>query len=503
MGLLLSIVKTWTKFQIGSSFACTFIAGISMYSLTRYVKLSNKVSIFGSILYMSSAAVAFYPISQAFNSWGAAFLPLLFIPAVKAINNPKNSINIVGLATIVSVLLSVHMMTLLIGLVAIVPFFLYSLIKSEEKLRWIKQMFLAIGLTMLLSANSIIGFLDPYLSNNILQPFHLEQMSGDIVKFLPVRNDLHNIGLIYTVIFIFAITMIFFNWKKSYLEEKFFIIIGGIFLLLSSGLLPWDQLPNFIPALKTLQFPHRFDIVSYVLLILGFSIIVEKISIRKTSEIKTIVHSLVVILCFMSVMNINAFMTSQSWQWQGNDPAASGNNKANLRIKDPELLRKAFKSSDLTKGLNAILKGTPDYLPIPENSNNDSIYSSKPYEKYLEQFVDNSLKVKKTITSDSELKLEWNNSSGVNEVAQLPVVIYNHSIVKINGQNISKKRIKKTNLGALIVKSVKGRNVVVVGYCPILDIKILFVIKLIGNLIVIFYSIQSYRIIKRELIIST
>lgn len=287
------------------------------------------------------------------------------------------------------------------------------------------------------------------------------------------------------------------------MEEKFFIIIGGIFLLLSSGLLPWDQLPNFIPALKTLQFPHRFDIVSYVLLILGFSIIVEKISIRKTSEIKTIVHSLVVILCFMSVMNINAFMTSQSWQWQGNDPAASGNNKANLRIKDPELLRKAFKSSDLTKGLNAILKGTPDYLPIPENSNNDSIYSSKPYEKYLEQFVDNSLKVKKTITSDSELKLEWNNSSGVNEVAQLPVVIYNHSIVKINGQNISKKRIKKTNLGALIVKSVKGRNVVVVGYCPILDIKILFVIKLIGNLIVIFYSIQSYRIIKRELIIST
>ena len=30
MGLLLSIVKTWTKFQIISSFACTLIAGISM-----------------------------------------------------------------------------------------------------------------------------------------------------------------------------------------------------------------------------------------------------------------------------------------------------------------------------------------------------------------------------------------------------------------------------------------------------------------------------------------
>lgn len=491
MGLLLSIVKTWTKFQIISSFACTLIAGISMYSLNRYVKLSSKVSIFSSILYMSSAAVAFYPISQAFNSWGAAFLPLLFIPAVKAINNPKEPINVAGLAIIVSVLLSVHMMTLIIGLMAIVPFYFYSLIKSEAKFYWIKQMILTIGLAALLSANSIIGFLDPYLTNNILQPFHLQKMSGDIVKFLPVRNDLHNIGLIYTVIFVFSISVILLNWKKSFLEEKFFIIIGGFFLLLSSGLVPWDELPKFVPALKTFQFPHRFDIVSYVLLILVFSIILEKMSIKKDTEFKTIVHSLTVILCFMSVMNINTFMNSQSWIWQGNDPAASGNNKSNLRVKNPELLRKAFKSSDLTEGLNAIVKGTPDYLPIPIKSNNESIYSDNPYEKYIEQFVDNPLKVKKTITSDSELKLEWASSSSVEKEVQLPIVIYNHSIVKINGQEVDTKRIKKTNLGALIVGNQKEKNEVVVGYHPILNIKIVFALKLVGIVLLIVYLFRK------------
>lgn len=491
MGLLLSVVKTWTKFQIISSFACSFIAGINMYSLCKYVKLSNKVSILGSILYMSSAAVAFYPISQAFNSWGAAFLPLLFIPAVKAINNPEHPINIVGLATTVSVLLSVHMMTLIIGLMAIVPFYLYSLIKTKAKLRWIGQMFLAMGLAVLLSANSIIGFLDPYLSNNILQPFHLQQMSGDIVKFLPVRNDLHNIGLVYTVIFIFAISMILLNWEKSYLEEKFFIVIGGLFLVLSSGLLPWDELPNSISVLKTFQFPHRFDIVSYVLLILGFSIIIERISIKQNTESKTVVHSLVVILCFMSVMNVNAFMNSQSWIWQGNDPAASGNNKANLRIENPNLIRKAFKSSDLTKGLNAIVKGTPDYLPIPSNSGNDSIYSNNPYEKYIEQFVDNPLKVKKTITNDSELKLEWNNTSNNEKEVLLPIVIYNHSTVKINGQEVNAKMVKKTDLGALIVRNKKGKNEAVVGYRPILNIKIMFALKLVGIALSIIYLFRK------------
>lgn len=480
MGLLLLIVKTWTKFQIISSFACTFIAGISMYSLSRYVKLSNKVSLFGSILYMSSAAVAFYPISQAFNSWGAAFLPLLFIPAVKAIKDPEQPISIVGLAAIVSVLFSVHMMTLIIGLMAIIPFYLYSLIKAKGKLHWIRQMLLAVGLAVLLSANSIIGFLDPYLSNNILQPFHLKQMSGDIVKFLPVRNDLHNIGLVYTVVFIFAISVILSNWKKSYIEEKFFLIIGGLFLILSSGLLPWDMLPNIVPALKTFQFPHRFDIVSYVLLILGFSIIIEKISIKKSTEFKSVVHSLVVVLCFMSVMNINAFMNSQSWIWQGNDPAASGNNKVNLRVKEPEQLRKAFKSPNLSDGLNAIVKGTPDYLPIPSNSNNDSVYSNNPYEEYIEEFVDNPLKVKKSINKDSEIKLEWDVLDTERKVTKLPVVIYNHSQVTLNGKKIKNSEIKKSDLGALIVDSPKGHNEVTVGYKPLINIKIVFLCKLIG-----------------------
>lgn len=482
MGLLLSIVKTWTKFQIVSSFACTFTAGISMYLLTRYTKISNRISILASILYMSSAVVAFYPIAQAFNSWGAAFLPLLFIPTIKAIRNKKNPISIIGLATVVSVLVSVHMMTLVIGLAAIAPFYLYSFAKSHTKLQWIAQMFLSVGLAIMLSANSLLGFLDPYLSNNILKPFYLKQMSGSIVKFLPVRNDLYNIGLVYIIIFIFAISVTVLNWKKSLIEEKFFVVVGGTFLLLSSGLLPWDDLPRVFPFLKTFQFPHRFDIVAYVLLILAFSLIIEKITINKTMEYKTIVYSLIMVLCFISVLNINTFMSSQSWLWQGDDPTSGGNNKTSLREKDPDLLRKAFKDSDLTKGLNAIIKGTPDYLPISDNSNNDLIYSDNPYKKYEVQFVDNPLKIKRRITIDAEIELNWNSMD--NAEVQLPVVVYSHSIINLNGKNFSGNEVNKSELGALIVKSKVGKNKVIVGYDPIVDIRVAFVLKTIGIIII-------------------
>ncbi|MFS9605113.1 hypothetical protein, partial [Klebsiella pneumoniae] len=106
---------------------------------------------------MSSYVVMQYPIAQAFNGWGAAFLPLIFISAMKSIKNIENPINYVGLSVIVSLLLSIHMMTLVIALLAILPFYMYSFIRNNKKVYWVRDMLFAVGLTILLSANSILG----------------------------------------------------------------------------------------------------------------------------------------------------------------------------------------------------------------------------------------------------------------------------------------------------------------------------------------------------------
>ncbi|WP_316495961.1 hypothetical protein, partial [Enterococcus faecium] len=491
MGFLLMIVKSWTKFQIVSSFICTFIAGTSMYFLSRYLKLTNILSIITAILYMSSYVVMQYPIAQAFNGWGAAFLPLIFISAMKSIKNIENPINYVGLSVIVSLLLSIHMMTLVIALLAILPFYMYSFIRNNKKVYWVRDMLFAVGLTILLSANSILGFLDPYLSNNILKPFYLEQMSGDIVKFLVNRNDLHDVGLIYTFIFIFGISFTLFNWKQTKIEEKFAAIVGGVFLLLASGLLPWDELPSYIPFLKVVQFPHRFVIVSYVLLILNFAMVINRIISNKNDEVKKVVYSLTVVLSFFSILNGNAFINSQSWLWQGDDPTATGNNKASVRVNGADQLRSDFKSPDLEKGLDAIIKGTPDYLPIPKDSDNEKIYQTDPYKLYLRQFVDNPLQGEKTITNKGEIKISWENNSSKNQKTQLPVAAYSHSYVRLNGEKMDKKEV--TDLGALIVNAKPGLNEVVVGYRPIISIKLALVLKFIGLMIIILLTIKRIK----------
>lgn len=491
MGFLLMIVKSWTKFQIVSSFICTFIAGTSMYFLSRYLKLTNILSIITAILYMSSYVVMQYPIAQAFNGWGAAFLPLIFISAMKSIKNIENPINYVGLSVIVSLLLSIHMMTLVIALLAILPFYMYSFIRNNKKVYWVRDMLFAVGLTILLSANSILGFLDPYLSNNILKPFYLEQMSGDIVKFLVNRNDLHDVGLIYTFIFIFGISFTLFNWKQTKIEEKFAAIVGGVFLLLASGLLPWDELPRYIPFLKVVQFPHRFVIVSYVLLILNFAMVINRIISNKNDEVKKVVYSLTVVLSFFSILNGNAFINSQSWLWQGDDPTATGNNKASVRVNGADQLRSDFKSPDLEKGLDAIIKGTPDYLPIPKDSDNEKIYQTDPYKLYLRQFVDNPLQGEKTITNKGEIKISWENNSSKNQKTQLPVAAYSHSYVRLNGEKMDKKEV--TDLGALIVNAKPGLNEVVVGYRPIISIKLALVLKFIGLMIIILLTIKRIK----------
>ncbi|HGH4032156.1 glycosyltransferase family protein [Enterococcus lactis] len=491
MGFLLMIVKSWTKFQIVSSFICTFIAGTSMYFLSRYLKLTNILSIITAILYMSSYVVMQYPIAQAFNGWGAAFLPLIFISAMKSIKNIENPINYVGLSVIVSLLLSIHMMTLVIALLAILPFYMYSFIRNNKKVYWVRDMLFAVGLTILLSANSILGFLDPYLSNNILKPFYLEQMSGDIVKFLVNRNDLHDVGLIYTFIFIFGISFTLFNWKQTKIEEKFAAIVGGVFLLLASGLLPWDELPRYIPFVKVVQFPHRFVIVSYVLLILNFAMVINRIISNKNDEVKKVVYSLTVVLSFFSILNGNAFINSQSWLWQGDDPTATGNNKASVRVNGADQLRSDFKSPDLEKGLDAIIKGTPDYLPIPKDSDNEKIYQTDPYKLYLRQFVDNPLQGEKTITNKGEIKISWENNSSKNQKTQLPVAAYSHSYVRLNGEKMDKKEV--TDLGALIVNAKPGLNEVVVGYRPIISIKLALVLKFIGLMIIILLTIKRIK----------
>ncbi|RTK32183.1 cell division protein, partial [Enterococcus faecalis] len=92
MGLLLAFSKTWFRFQIISSFLCFALAGLSMFTLARYNKITYKLAVGLSLFYMSTNVIASFSLIQTSSSWASAILPLVFIPAIKMIKDKAQPI---------------------------------------------------------------------------------------------------------------------------------------------------------------------------------------------------------------------------------------------------------------------------------------------------------------------------------------------------------------------------------------------------------------------------
>lgn len=506
LGALLLLSKTWLKFQVLSGILCFFFAGINMYALARYLNVRRIISIIIATLYMSSPLISEYVLSQSFTSWGAAFLPLLFIPALKSILDKNNPINPIWLSLPIYILFSTHLISLLIGVIAITPIYIYSFINSKKKKSWILNIFLSIGLSLLLCSNLLWGFLDVYLSNNILKPITHDFMYDSASVFSQNNADLRNFGLIFTLIFIFQIFYILLSWKETKIYERIITITGGVFLLLSSNLLPWNDLAMHFPLIRFIQFPSRFDVIAYILLLIGFGITIQNIITLKNYETKKITLTMLAVISMLPVISVNNAVSFRSSYWQNNQPLLIGNNKAFAVVKDPLKFKAKFASKNLKDGLDTIIKGTPDYLPLKNKSNSEDIYNrwpkyvhpSYPYQLYKKEILTNNQGFVKTITADSNLKINWYNNTSTKKDIQLPITIYNHSNVIFNNHLLSNKKIQTSELGSLIVPSKPGKNTLIVSYKPTISSFIIYLLKILGYLIILVYLLKNLKIKKHS-----
>ncbi|MFR6673117.1 MAG: hypothetical protein ACLUSM_11405 [Enterococcus avium] len=479
-GIILSIFRSWAKFQIVSSFLCFYTSGVSMYFLARTIKLSPKFSFIGSVMYMTTSVVSSYPLYQAFNGWGAAFVPLLFIPAIKSVVDSKERINPVYLAIPVSILLSVHTLSALIGVLAIIPFYIVSFLLEKNKLRWIKNGFIAVLLALLLVANTIFSYIDVYSSNKIYGPTLIQKMSDFSAIPTLGGNDLKSLGLVVSIVFIFQIAYSILNWNKYPLIYKLINSVGIVFLVLSSTIIPWDALAARLDFLQVLQFPHRFLMIPYVLLLLGFLITISDLYSKLGEANKSVLFSIAVTIAGLMVFGLNSAITNKTTIWFSDSPQNNGNNGYALRERNPQKIRDGFKDKDLTKAFEIVVKGTSDYLPMPENEDAEDLLNKGPYGMYYREIVDNQKGYKRKISDNGSIILSWENTTGKTEEKVVPVIIYGHSVVKLNGSEIKPTELSKTEIGVAKVKSIPGRNELVVGYKPLISMKIAFALKMIG-----------------------
>ncbi len=495
--LILYVTKTWAKFQIVSSFLCLSTAGLTMYALAKKVKLSDKFAVLAGILYLTSACVMYYVRYQSFTGWGAAFLPLIFIPAIYSIQNKEKPINPVYLAVPVAILVNVHLMTALIGILAIVPFYLVSFIQTDNKGQWIKDAIIAVVLVTLMSLNAVYSYYDVFSSNTLLPPYVPKSMFLEAFNLSISGPSIQkSAGVIFSIIFLITIVFNIYTWRNQTIERKLINAVGIVFLILSSTLLPWDFLAHHFSFITTMQFPTRFSVIAYILLILSFFLNINDMHDMRIEKTKLIISTLTVVITLLSVVSMHNIMVENAKFWQ-NNPLDMGARTDGLRIRDIDTVRHNFKSKDLTKALKTISKGTPDYLPISGEYSSEEMYKNRsPYHMYSNEVITNHTVTKKEVLKNGSLSLSWNQAKA-GEVT-LPVIIYNHSTVKINNENVSAENVNKTEIGSLKVNAKKGNNNVIVGYKPKINMNIILSIKFVTILCIFIYLLKDLFNSKRK-----
>lgn len=458
-GLLLLIFKTWFRFQLVSTFLCYFTAGTSMYFLGRYCHLEQKIATGMAILYMGTPTIFYYTLAQNFSGWGAAFLPLIFIPAVRMIRNRKSPIQPVVLGGTISLLLSVHMFSTLLAVAALIPFFLVGLLYSNKKLVIIKQALLAVVIAIGLSFNTFAAFLD--LSNDtLIPPYAVTNLLSNSTSLSFGSIGWTNFGLILSMIFIFQLVFTIVHFNKLNVLEKTINLVGAFFLLVSSKYIPWNDIGNYFTFVRKMQFPQRLGCLACILLILGFGFTIQKTFV--TLEKQSVLKISVPLLLTFSLLNLTggyALISDTAAIWNSDAPLSKDTSAAETLESNASNIRHLFGgNADLSAALQIHRKPMADYLPASGGQLED------PYKAYKEDVLHNSIPLKRSIDKQGNIHLTF-TAKDTNKIT-LPVIIYHNSSLIINGKSRSEAQYSLTSIGALRISPKIGTNEIIVGYKP-------------------------------------
>lgn len=486
-GLILLIANSWLKFELITSFFIFIISGLSMYLLATKIHLSKTYALIISLLYITTTSVSWWSVSQSFTSWGSAIMPLLLLCGIKMISNKKHPINVLFLALITSLLIQTHILSSLIGVSALIPFVVAGFIQSNIKKSFVINLLKSVLLVIALTANIWGGMLEIFGSNKLVPTAPLV-MTNNTNNFGSGMANFNNLGLVFSLLFIFQIVLTLLNWKKLTLTEKVINGTGGFYLILSSGLIPWSILSRLFPSLSTyLQFPQRLTVIANILLLLGLGI-----NLTKKELPQKLGTPILITLTILAGFDVNTNLNNVSNIWHGNQVVAVQSN-TQVHSKDPNIVRTSFqKHNDLVNGLKMVEKPTSDYLPIVNQPKSITFEQLNPYYQYSQQIINNKTNIHKTVTKNGDLKLSWFNHNNSNHDIQLSVIKYKHTCLRLNGNSLS-KNFKTTAIGALIINSKPGANTLILNYKAGSLFHILSIICLISWLLLIIRIMFHHR----------
>ncbi|MBO0454390.1 hypothetical protein [Candidatus Enterococcus murrayae] len=438
-GGLVLLAGSWFRYQVLSNFIVLLVAGFSLFKLLTYGKIKENPALFAAIIFMTTYSINYWILNQGFTSWGTSLLPLCLIPLVDLKNG---HFPVVKIAASMALMTQVHMLTaVMLGLIYF-PFFI-----SYARNRWgeaLLDLLKAMGLYGCLSINVWVSLLLINTGDRLKMPFTNPQMSEKAID-LGGAYWLHYPGSLRLLLIIgFLLCLVY--WRSVQRFTKQLLIFSGIFLLLSTSIVPWDWLvAHEVPLISLIQFPFRFFAPFTVLFFFFIASLSSELANKKF---------LPIVLALFSVISIGQnlrILTYDLNQW-GQQTLTSKHTFVRASEKEA---RQSFYDKDMQKALKLVEKSSPDYLPIyHENTKNK-------YVSYEKQILTPQTNVTKTVKKN-QLELSWQAEKTGN--VQLPVIVYQNTKIMEGNREVSP--VSLSTIGVPTIKQKIGRNTVRLRYDP-------------------------------------
>ncbi len=471
MGSLLLFCSSWLRFQILITYLIFLVGGLGIYRLSRKIKLSQVVSSIVTALFLTTGYIAYWPRSNAFNSWGAVLIPFVLIQGINLLNNHKKRFSWISLGIVMAIVAQIHLLSTFFSILALIPFFIYGLVLSENKRQMWIDVFKAVGLFIVLTANVWGAFLLLYPTNQMASPIDYSPVLTAVNLSVAGTSTMWtSITEVTLLLFIVQLIYVIFNFKSSKLNT-FVTLEGIVFLYLSSNLFPWQFVKDTLPAVTGyLQFPNRFTVVAYPLLFLGIGLTLNELIKSHGKKLGMIASALAIVVV---LFNVRADFNEINNNITYNKGITSN--------------AKEMKEKGLAPYINKVEINSPDYLPVRKKIKSSDItgmlMSMSPQKNNFEQ---RSL-------SNGRLELTWKDSTS--KVTTLPIFIYKQSELSLNSKVI---KPKVNEIGMPQVQSRKGKNTAILSFKTPTWFTILLYISILSWALLIIYGVFRWvKIVKK------
>ncbi len=471
MGSLLLFCSSWLRFQILITYLIFLVGGLGIYHLSRKVKLSQVVSSIVTALFLTTGYIAYWPRSNAFNSWGAVLIPFVLIQGINLLNNHKKRFSWISLGIVMAIVAQIHLLSTFFAILALIPFFIYGLVLSENKRQMWIDIFKAVGLFIVLTANVWGAFLLLYPTNQMASPIDYSPVLTAVNLFVAGTSTMWtSITEVTLLLFIVQLIYVIFNFKSSKLNT-FVTLEGIVFLYLSSNLFPWQFIKDTLPAVTGyLQFTNRFTVVAYPLLFLGIGLTLNELLKNHGKKLGTIASALAIVVVLFNVRaDFNEINNNITYN-KGITSNAS-----------------EMKEKGLAAYINKVEINSPDYLPVQKKIKSGDVTGM------LMNMASQKNKFKQRALSNGRLEITWKDSTST--VTTLPIFIYKQSELSLNNKVI---KPKVNEIGMPQVESRKGKNTAILSFkTPTWFTALLYISILSWVLLIIYGVFRWVKIIKK------